>query len=699
MITLDRRRLLVAGGAGIGLIVAFAMWPRDPSSPLAAGEGEELFGPYLKIGHDGLVTVAIPQAETGQGAWTGLAQVAADALGAAWDRVAVEPAPAAPDYVNALLGVRMTAASTSMRAFEAPLREAGEAARGLLVRAAAERWDVDPSECSVGGGVIRHGGKAIGFGEVAEEAGALQGAGPGGARTARLVGQSLPRIDLPAKASGRLRFAGDVRLNGLLFAAARLAPADGQLSGFDRAAGLSQPGARELVADSRWLAAIGETWWAAEKALQAAAARFSGPAGGDSAALDMALDAALRSGPADRLVERGDFDAAVGKARALGATYRIAPAPHHGLEPLTATARFSSGRLEVWAPVQAYGLARASAAAAGAVPPDSVMLYPTPVGDSGGRALEADAIPIAVLLAKRLGRPVQLTVSARGSHNHDRPRPPLVARMAAMPSPQGSISAWRARFVTAPGFEAALGRMRGEPTALDLEGVVPPYAIPSLRIDAVRADLPIACGYMRGTSAALTAFANECFVDELARSLGREPLAFRMAMLAGNPRLAGTLVAATNAAAWDGGGAGSRMGLACASAFGSYIALVAVAGIGSDQRIAVEKLFAAVDCGRAINPGLIRQQIEGGLLHALSLATAKAPSFVAGMPVARGFRASGFARALDVPQIAVQLIGGRDAPGGVSGLAHTVLSPALANALAAATGRRLRNLPFDLMAA
>lgn len=696
---LDRRSLLVAGGAGVGLIVGFALWPREAGSPLDAGRGEQLFGPFIKIGRDGIVTVAVPQAETGQGIWTGLAQVAADALGADWQRVAIQPAPVAMDYANAFFGTRMTAGSTSIRAFEAPIRQAGEMARGLLVRAAAQRMNADPAQCVVGGGVIRHGDKALGFGDVAEAAAGLKPAGGEGELATRLAGRPLPRLDLPAKADGSLRFAGDVRLPRMVHAAVRLAPSGGALLGYDRDAGLARPGARELVADNLWLAAIGNTFWSAEQALQAAGPRFSGPNNADQAAIDQALDATMVEGQSERLAGRGNFGAAVGRARALGATYRIAPALHEALEPLSATARFSGQRLEIWAPTQAHDLAIAAAATAGARDAVSVTLYPMPIGDSGGRALEADAIPIAVSLARRLRRPVQLTLSASGSRNHDRPRPPFLARMAAMPSPEGMIAAWSARFVTGPGLGAALGRMRGEDPVLDLPNASPPYAIPTLQVDASTAELPVACGYMRGGSEALTSFANESFVDEIARNLGREPLGFRMAMLGGNARLARTLASAAAAARWDGGAAGSRMGLACASAFGSHIALVAVAGVGADQRVEVERLVVAVDCGRIINPALVRQQIEGGLLHALALATAKAPAFVAGMPVARPYKAAGMPPALQVPQIQVELISSSAAPGGVSGLGHAVLAPALANALASAAGRRLRSLPFDLMAA
>ena len=217
-----------------------------------------------------------------------------------------------------------------------------------------------------------------------------------------------------------------------------------------------------------------------------------------------------------------------------------------------------------------------------------------------------------------------------------------------------------------------------------------------MRIEQVAADLPIATGYMRGGSEALTGFANESFVDELARKAGADPFSFRMGLLGGNVRLAQALNAVVTLGRWDGGAAGSRMGLAASSAFGSHIALLAEAGIGPDQTIEVERLVAVVDCGRAINPGLVRQQVEGSLLQALALATSDAPEIVAGMVVAQRLGDAGIAR---VPQILVEILPSRAAPGGVSGLGHVVLAAAVANALAAGTGRRLRALPFDPMAA
>ena len=233
---IDRRTLLIGGGVGVGLIVAFVAWPRKHGSALTAAKGEQVFGHYLKIAPDGRVTVAVPQAETGQGAWTGLAQIAADELGAAWEQVAVEPAPAAAVYANALLKGRVTAGATSVRAFEQPLRAAGAMARDLLVRVAAERWDVDPGQCEAVDGFVIHGADRLGFGQLAEAAAGLDAGEPKLRRagSGRLTGQSLARLDLPAKSDGSLRFAADVRLPDMLFASVRIAPPGGRLAGFSR---------------------------------------------------------------------------------------------------------------------------------------------------------------------------------------------------------------------------------------------------------------------------------------------------------------------------------------------------------------------------------------------------------------------------------------------------------------------------------
>jgi isoquinoline 1-oxidoreductase beta subunit len=496
-----------------------------------------------------------------------------------------------------------------------------------------------------------------------------------------------------------MRFAGDVRLPEMLFASARLAPPGGRLTDYSRDAVEQVPGVRHVTARDGWIAVAAETWWAAEQAIKAANPRFSG----EQSAPDMRLvfEAALDSGGSDTWFSRGDYDGVTRGSRALAATYFVAPTPHFGLEPLTATARFSGGSLEVWAPTQAPELARDSAGRATSPSPSDVTLYPMPVGDSGGQAIAADAIPIAVELARQLKRPVQLSLSQSSSQNHDAVAPGALARMTALPGQGGIAAAWQMRIVTGDGLGSAIARLSGSDTPdklrrTALDGAESPYSIPNVRVQAIRADLPFAAGYMRGSPQRELAFFTESFADELARAVGMEPLAFRMSMLGANGRLARCLQGAARLAQWDGGGPGSTMGIAGCSAYGSHIGLVATATIGEDQRVKAHRLVAAVDCGRVVNPGLVTQQIESGLIWALGQAVVTPTEWVAGMPRARAFRDILLPRMGDTPEIVVHLLPSSDASGGVSGLGTTVVAPALANAIYAGSGKRLRSLPFEV---
>ncbi len=712
---IDRRTLLIGGGTGVGLVIAYALWPSRLPTSLRARPGEWGFGNYIRIGRDGQITVAVPQVETGQGIWTALPQIVADELGAAWETVGVEPAPLIGAYVNPLaetegwlegfgalrayrIGdeMRVTAGSTSVRAFEQALRQAAAIARGMLVGAAADRWNISPEQCETADGFVINGARTFTFGELAEEAAdrspshspALRGSSK-----SRLMGQPLQRLDGPAKSDGSLRFAGDVRLPNILSAAARPAPPGGRLISFSREAARQIPGVRHVTARDSWIAVVAETWWAAERALNAANPVFSGTrTGADPRPL---FEAAMDSGVSEEWFSRGDYDAATRGSRALAATYYVAPSQHLGLEPLTATARVTRGAVELWAPTQAPSFAASE---------NRADLYPMPVGEPAGRALEADAAPIAIELARVLRRPVQVTLSQSASQNHDRVSPGALARMTALPGEGGITAAWQMRVVTADGLGSALARLAGAgpprklaKTALD--GSVPPYAILNTRVQAVRTELPFRCGYMRGSPQRELTFFTESFIDELAHAAGTEPLAFRMSMLGENGRLARCLQGAARLAQWDGGGSGSTMGIAGCSAFGSHIGLVAMASIGTDQRIRVHRLVAAVDCGRAVNSGLVTQQIEGGLIWALAQATAQAPEWVAGMPRSRPLSNVGLTRIGDIPETIVHLIPSSDPPGGISGLGTTVVAPAVANAIYAGTGKRMRSLPFDPMSA
>lgn len=697
---IDRRTLLITGGTGVGLVVAFSLWPRHLESELTPGKGEQVFGNFIKIASSGRITIAVPQVETGQGIWTGLAQIVADELGAAWESIGAEPAPLAKAYANPLArqedwpaGIRITANSTSVRAFEETLRGAAAAARAMLVGAAADRWNVDPSSCDTADGFVIHGVRTFTFAELAEEAADRSVPRNLSLRSEtkdRLFGQPLQRLDGPAKAEGSWRFAGDVRLPGLLFASVRIAPHGGQLTGFSREAAAKVPGVVHVSTTDQWIAVVAGNWWTAERALHAADPKFSGT----RSAPDMrqAFEHALANFAGQEWFSHGNYDATVRGSRPLAATYYAAPSQHLGLEPVTATARVSEGAIELWTATQAPRFGHAYQ-----------NLYPMPAGEPAGRAMEPDAAAIAVELARSLGRPVQVVLSQSASQNHDRVAPGALARMTALPGEGGITAAWAMKVATADGLGSALARLaeKDAPTKLGrsaLDGSVPPYSIPSIKIEAVHAELPFTPGYMRGSPQREFTFFTESFIDELAHAAGMEPLSFRMSMLGGNGRLARCLQAATRLAGWDGGGQGSTMGIAGASAFGSHIGLVAVASIGEDQRVKAHRLIAAVDCGRVVNTGLVQQQVAAGLIWALGQATVSSPEWIDGMPRARPVGGLGLPGLRDTPDISIEIIPSSEPPGGISGLGTLPLAPALANAIHAGSGRRMRSLPFNPMA-
>ncbi len=726
---ISRRTVLVGGGVGAGLILAWSVWPREHSPNLRAAPGEHIFNAFLKIGTDGRVIVAVPQSELGQGVYTSLPQILADELGADWRTVAVEPAPISPLYANTLLAresaddsfpsflggvgrwtareyatrgaLMLTGGSTSIRAFESRMQEAGAAARALLSLAAAERWDVDWTSLDTRDGFVWRDQDRIAFAELVEAAASQELPADlpiRGGSESRLVGQPLERLDLPSKLDGSALFAGDVRLPDMLYAAVRSAPAGSRRVAIDREAADRLPDLVSLIEHPQWLAVVGRNWWAAARALDILRPRWALSTDlPSSRVVGERLAQALDDGESDRVHVIGDPDLVEG-ASAVTARYEVGLAPGAALESLTATARISGDRIEIWAPTQAPGLARAAAARALGVAEGRVTLYPTLVGGGYGRKLEMEAIEQAALIASKVGKPVQLTWPRIQEIQQDSFRPPAAARMTAWMR-QGTIAGWKAR-IAAPDTSGEVARRIGaaaplfRPGGSAVAGAIPPYGIDSVAIDHVAVDPGLRTGIWRGTAHSYTAFFTECFVDELARAAGHEPLSFRMQMLGSNPRLARVLATATSIGGWDGGASGSAMGLAAHSAFGSHIATLVEIAVGRDQRIRVLRAVCAVDCGRIVNPEIVRQQIEGGLLHGISAATGFPIEFENGLPTAQTIGDYGLPVLRDSPEVSVELIESGDDPGGVTELAVPTAAPAVANAFFALTGQRHRKLPI-----
>ena len=750
----SRRGLLAGAAVGGGLLVAWGLWPRDYGVPLTPGRGEWAFGAWLKLARDGVLTVAVPQLEMGQGITTLIPQIVAAEMGADWRQVAVEPAPVSGAYANLPLaakwaplwmpfasgladepgdlltrrwagegGFMATADGTSLAAYEGPAREAAAAARGMLCMAAAERWGVTWEECEAQGGLVLHGKKSLTFAALAEDAARFDPPDPPPLRpapygeAASLAGAeqavAYPRLDLPAKVDGSYPFAGDVRLPGMLYAAIRHGPiGDTKLTKIDQAAAAKVPELRQVIQARGWIAVVADTWWAAEKALTALAPVWRTEGRADSAAIDRRLDEALTRGEASRIATRGEGDGGLGAPNATH-RYEIAPATHATLETASATARFSGGRLELWLASQAPAQAKAAAGKAVGLSAADVVLYPMAAGGSFDRRLEHDhAIEVAVI-AQAVGAPVQLIWSRWQEMVAGRPRAPLACLASAWTGPDGTPTALRLR-VAMPATVREFGaRLFGNKTALAarelagagpdplaFEGALPPYAIPAVAIDHVPVDVGLPSGRLRGNAHGYLAFVVESFIDELASRVGREPLSFRMAMLGADPRLAECLQRAARVAQWDGGAGRSGNGLACwrigDPASGgpvARIACVATARAG-EGGVRVERLTAVVDLGRVVNLDIARQQVEGGLVFGTSLATGSSLTYAKGLPT--GSRLAGLAlpTLADCPAIAVEIVPGDGPPADPGEIGAAIAPPAIANALHSATGLRLRRLPL-----
>lgn len=728
---ISRRTLLIGGGVGAGLLIAFGIWPRSYRPNLRVAPGENLFNAFLKIADDGRIIVAVPQAEIGQGVWTSLPQILADELGADWRTVSVEPAPISPLYANlvladesaserlpsALHGIgswtareyatrnagMLTAGSTSIRAFEGPMREAGAAARALLSKAAAKRWNMDWESLDTARGFVINGNERISFADLVADASnqELPEYLPmrGGVEN-RLVGEPLPRLDLPSKVDGTALFAGDIRMADMVYVSSRSGPIPGsRLVEVDRKAANAIPGVIGILENPGWAAAVASNWWAANRALEAMKPVFemkvSPPS---SASIETALAGALEEG-GSRIFSRGDIEAAYAEGQILRARYAVGAAANAPMESLTATARLQGDRLEIYAPTQAPGLARAAAARAAGLPETQVTIHTTLIGGGYGRKIEMQAIEQAAQMAMHIKRPVQLIWSRVEESVQDTFRAPALAVLSARLGQGGFILGWQAR-IAAPVTANELSRRLAEGShalsskAGAVAGAIPPYAIPAVAIDHHPAEIGIRTGMWRSGAHSYTAFFTESFVDELARQARIEPLSFRMQMLGDNPRLARCLSTAAALGGWDGGGEGSMMGIAAHSCLGSHVAILVEVEVSKLQRVKVRRAVAAVDCGRVINPDIVRQQIEGGIIFGIAAATGNAIDFEDGRPNVRGFGSLGFPTLADSPEVVVEIIRSQEPPGGVTELGVPAVAPAIANALYAITGARFRSLPF-----
>ena len=737
---LDRRTLLIGGGAAAGLLLAWGAWPRTYAPNLAAGPTETIVNAFLKIDRSGQIIVVVPQTEMGQGVTTVLPQILADELGADWRTVAVQSAPISPLYANELLArewlasdwtrllgdagrwaidqyatrsaLMLTGGGTSIPMFHDAYRDAGAAARVLLCKAAAARWSIPWESCDIQEGLISDGAqRRMKIGDVAGEAMAFdlppilpyrQG------QDGRLAGQDLARLDTPSKIDGTHNFAADVRLPDMVFASIRQGPiGDATLAGLDDRAASSVTGFLKLVKQDRWVAAVASNWWAANKALDLADPVFTlrGTAV-SSEGIDAALEAAFSASSGRRLYAQGDLEPVFDGAIILASEYQVDAALHLAIEPPCATARVTEGGAEIWMATQAPGLARDAIADALGLSREAVTLYPLHAGGSFGRAMDWDVGVQAAMIARDMGRPVQLLWSRLEDVIQDRPSAPARARMAAKVGRNGAIEGWLAKVaapcaMTQTWARIADGKLPHEAAQdgaesanrLAVAGMVPPYAIPNWAIDHYPADVGLPLGFMRGNARLHGTFFTESFIDELAHLANIEPMSFRIQMLGGNPRLAHCLTTAAAMGGWQGGVAGSGQGMAAHMINGAYAAVMVEASMSGD-RLSVGRIIAAVDAGDPVHPDIARQHIESGLVFGLAFATGASVSYAHGLPTRAILGRMNLPRLADIGEVSVEMIRSTADPAGTSDLVAPLMAPAIANALYTWTGQRIRSLPL-----
>ena len=723
-----RRSLLVGGGVGVGLVVGYTVWPRTRALNWVAAKDETLINGWLKIGADGRVTVAVPQAEMGQGVTTALPQIVADELGADWATVGVEPAPLHPLYANkgmaldmaaampaALRGagtwavqtlaerydIQMTGGSTSVRGFHDTLRLAGASAREMLCRAAAKDWSIDWRDCDARGGFVVYKNRQAKFAELAEKAAGFAAPSspvlrPVNSRT--LMGRSPPRLDIPSKVDGTARFGLDVRLPGMKYAAARSGPA-----GDPALLAATAPAGVRIVKGPTWVAVVADGFYAAKTGLAQVETRFAKLARPAGPWIEPAFKAAIAK-PATVVAEHGDH-AALSGAGVLTADYSVPFAAHACMEPMNATARVEGGKAEVWAPTQSITLVTWAVAKALGIPETAVVVHPTLLGGGFGRKAESDVCVQAALIARAVKAPVQLLWTREEDFAQDRFRPAAAARMRGVLGPDKHIAAWGSRVAIDDTGSSFMSRnipaMGGKPKAgaQAVDGTQAlPYAIPGFVAEHALIETHVPLGFWRSVGHSFSGFFVESFVDELAHAGGTDPGAFRLALLKDSPRHAAVLRAVLAVSGPLGQvEPGTGRGVALVESFGSIVAEVAEVTVtkGTPR---VTHVWAAIDCGPIVNPAIVRSQLESAIIYGLSAAMKGRITFKDGVVEQSNFDTYPLPTLAETPEIVTILMPSEAPIGGVGEPGTPPIAPAVGNAIFAATGRRLRDLPFVLTA-
>jgi isoquinoline 1-oxidoreductase beta subunit len=720
-----RRAVITAGslvGGGLALGVGGIAFAPNRIGVLPKGDGKEAtqLTTWLKIAPDNTVTAVVPHCEMGQGVHTALTMMLAEELDADWNLVRMEEAPAEEIYANGyiarvfvpgmgdvpkfterfvdwgtyrltrLMDLQVTGGSSSVRGTGfLGMRVAGGAARTMLIEAAAKRWNVPVGECETKLSSVIHPGsnRSATYGELAADAAKLDPPVHPQLKSAdkyTIVGKPIPRIDIPSKVDGSAKYGIDVAMPGMLYATVAAAPVFGaQLGSVDTAPIANLPGVKKVVKLDNAVAVVADSYWRALKALRALIPTFTETTQRkeNSETLSSIIGRALEGDESKKIFSSGDAAATIGgAAKAIEAEYRVPFLAHATMEPMNATARIANDRCEVWTGVQDPLAARKVAADASGLDADQVTLYNQQLGGGFGRRLPGahDFVDQAVRIAKEMSpAPVKLIWSREEDIQHDYYRPAVIGRYKGAVDSKAAPIVWISKFNGAGGDAARV-----------------PYAIAHQDIRALRVKSHVREGSWRSVEHSQHGFFTESFIDELAHAARKEPYEFRRGLLEHAPRHRAVLEKAAWISGWGAEPApGRARGIALVESFGSIVAEVAEVEI-VDSRIRVHNVWAAVDCGYVVNPDTATAQIEGGIIFGLSAALFNEITIQDGRVAQSNFSDFPLPKIADAPRIKVEFIQSNAALGGLGEPGVPPIAPAVANAVFALTGKRVRSLPL-----
>ncbi len=716
---LSRRRFIVSsaaagGGLALGMTLPFA---GDAAAAATTAKGNEI-NAWVVVRPDDTCVIRIARSEMGQGTLTGLAQLVAEELECDWKKVATESPTAGQNLAqNRIWGEMGTGGSRGIRTSEDYVRRGGAAARIMLLQAAADWWQVPVGELAVANGVITHAasGRRTTYGKVAAAAARLTPPDPKSIKlkdpkTWTVAGKPLKRLDTAEKLNGSLVYAIDLKLPGMLNAAIKQCPVfGGTLVSYDEAAIAKRPGVRRVVkVNPSTVAVVADTWWHAKSALDALPIVWDEAGNGERSSAQIAdhVKEGLTAASAYAHRNEGDAPKAIeGAAKKIEAVYGTPFLAHATMEPMNCTARVTADRAEVWVPTQNAEAALAAASEASGLPLAKCEVYKHPLGGGFGRRGGAqDYVRQAIAIAKELpGVPVKLIWSREEDMTHDFYRPVSQCRLAAGIDAAGNLVGLHVRvsgqslnaFVNAPAAKDGKDdrQLQGyyeKPGDAQLG-----YTVPNLLVEYAMRNTHVPVGPWRGVNTNQNGVYMECFIDEAARAAGRDPLEFRRALMGKHPKHLAVLNAAAEKGDWGKPlPPGVHRGIAQFMGYGSYSAAVAEVSMTAAGKVRVHRMVLALDCGHAVNPDQIAAQVEGSVAYGLSAAFYGECTIEKGRVVENNFHNYPILRLAEMPKVETVIVPTYDFWGGVGEPTICVVTPAVLNAIHAATGKPVRSLPL-----